>query len=178
MKFLTFKECVDWCSIHGVTSTFNEIGPKLQSPPYHFATFRHPVDSSKKVWLARFLYSLVESSPELLIWLAEWDVWPSCQHMPLFTRFREAFDGHRSPDEAPGQLLTSNEAADAVSIIAVSLLFFWNCHVLCSSGNDAVFVSHDEFGWFASRNESLANSVAARLKDALDPSEVQANKSA
>ena len=82
--------------------------------------------------------------------------------MPLFTRFREAFGERRPLIEAPGHLLTPEEADDAISIISVSLLFIWDCHVLSGSGRDAVYVSHDEFGWFASRD--LATVAAAREK--------------
>jgi hypothetical protein len=47
--------------------------------------------------------------------------------MPLFTRFREAFGEKRPLIETPGHLLTPEEADDAISIIAVSLLFLWSC---------------------------------------------------
>jgi hypothetical protein len=88
------------------------------------------VDSGKKVWLARFLYALVPPSPELPIWLGDWAVWPSSQHMPLFTRFREAFGEKRPWIDAPGHLLKPEEANDAISIISVALLFFWDCHLI------------------------------------------------
>jgi hypothetical protein len=39
--------------------------------------------------------------------------------------------------------------------------------VLTASGRDVVFVSHDEFGWFGSRDVAVASSVGQRLKDAL-----------
>lgn len=83
--------------------------------------------------------------------------------MPLFTRFREAFGEKRPLIEAPGHLLTSEEADDAISIMSVSLLFMWNCHVLSGSGRDATFTSHDEFGWFASRDPAVAANVHVNI---------------
>ena len=82
--------------------------------------------------------------------------------MPLFTRFREAFGEKRPLIEAPGHLLTPEEADDAISIISVSLLFMWNCHVLSESGH-AVFTSHDEFGWFATRDLAVAATVREKI---------------
>jgi hypothetical protein len=104
---------------------------------------------------------------ELLIWLGDWAVWPSAQHMPLFSRFRQAFGEHRPLIEAPGHLVTPDEIEDGVSILTTSLLFLWDCHVLTASGRDVVFVSHDGFGWFSSRDASVASSVSQQLKDAL-----------
>jgi hypothetical protein len=86
--------------------------------------------------------------------------------MPLFTRFRQAFGEQRLLDEAPGHLVTPDEADDAISIISVSLLFIWNCHVLCASGRDAFFTSHDEYGWYASHDESVVQSVRVHLAKA------------
>jgi hypothetical protein len=87
--------------------------------------------------------------------------------MPLFTRFREAFGERRPLIEAPGHLLTPEEADDAISIISLSLSFIWDCHVLSASGRDAVFTSHDEFGWFASREPLVAASVRNKIDESL-----------
>jgi len=171
MKFLTYPQCAEWCSQRGFPTSQKEgyiVGPDPDLRPcdFHFAEFKPPSDSGRKVWLARFLYSLLQPSPEV-IWLGDWAVWPSSQHTPLFTRFREAFGEGRPLIEAPGHLLTSQEADDAISIIATSLLFFLNCNILSSSGRDAVFLSHDEFGWFASRDSSIAESVRERIEQAV-----------
>jgi hypothetical protein len=139
--------------------------PDIQSPPFHLVEFTPPVDSGRKVAFARFLQSLLDPAPELLYWLGDWSVWPSSQHMPLFSRFRQALGEHRPLIETPGHLLTPDEADDATSILIVSLQFVWDCHVFTSSGRDVVFVSHDEYGWFASRDESIAKSVGQKIAD-------------
>jgi len=170
MRFLTNSQCAEWCSQRGFPThqiDGHAVGPNLQSPVFHFVKFTLPTDSGRKVWLAGFLYSLLQPSSELLIWLGEWEVWPSSQHMPLFTRFRQAFGEKRPLIEAPAHLLTPEEADDAVSIISISLLFIWDCHLLSASGRDAVFTSHDEFGWFASRDPSVAESVRKEINESL-----------
>lgn len=72
-----------------------------------------PRDSGRKVWLARFLYGLAEPSPEVLIWIGDWAVWPSGQHMPLFSRFRQAFGENRPLLEAPVILLRQMKSRTA-----------------------------------------------------------------
>jgi hypothetical protein len=170
MRFLTYSQCAEWCSERGFPTLQLPgyiVGPTPfleDAPQFHFAWFDLPPDSGKKVWLAKFLCSLLEPSPELLIWPGDWAVWHN--HMPLFTRFREALGERRLLIEAPGHLVAPGEADDAVSIIVVSLLFVWNCHILAASGRDAVFVSHDEYGWFASMDASVAASRAEALQGA------------
>jgi hypothetical protein len=170
MRCLTYSECAKWCSPRDFPTRHIEgyvVGPypNITSPPFHFVEFTIPADSGQKVAFGRFLYSLVEPAPELLFWLGDWAVWPSSQHMPLFARLRQALGESRPLIEAPGHLLTPDEADDAVSILVVSLQFVWNCHILTSSGRDAVFVSHDDIGWFASRDESVAVSVRKKLEE-------------
>ncbi|MCE9544271.1 MAG: hypothetical protein K8T25_01915 [Planctomycetia bacterium] len=169
MKCLTYSECANWCSLRSIPTKDIEgyiVGPHpdLQSPPFFMVEFKPPTDSGRKVALARFLLSLLDPAPEMLFWLGDWAVWPSSQHMPLFTRFRQAVGERRPLIEAPGHLLTPDENDDGISILTISLEFIWDCHVLTASGRDAIFVSHDEWGWFASREESVAESVRKKME--------------
>ena len=83
------------------------------------------------------------------------------------TRFRQSFREHRPLIDAPAHLVAPDEIEDGISILTMSLFFLWDCHVLTASGRDVVFVSHDEFGWFGSRDGSVAASVSQQLKNAL-----------
>lgn len=175
MRFLTYSESEEWCSRRGYLTRQREgyiIGPEPDIKAHEFqrVEFAIPRDAGRRVWLARFLYGLIDPSPELLIWLGDWAVWPSGQHMPLFSRFRQAFGEHRPLIEAPSQVVAPHEIEDGVSILTMSLLFLWDCHVLTASGRDVVFVSHDEFGWFGSRDASVAGTAGEQLKNALGDS--------
>jgi hypothetical protein len=171
MRILTYTESADWCSQHGYrTRQFHINGgpePDIQPNEFQRVEFALPTDAGRRVWLARCLCGAVDKSPELLIWPGDWAVWPSAQHMPLFSRFRQAFGEIRPLIEAPGHLVAPDEIEDGISILTTSMLFLWDCHVLTSSGRDVVFVSHDEFGWFGGRDESVAGSVREQLKNAL-----------
>jgi len=171
MRFLTPSECVKWCEMHDYPAGPHEgyLTPIADETPagFHFADFSIPTDSGRKVALARLLYSLIDPAPELLLWLGEWGVWKYCEHIPLLTRFREALGESRPLIDAPGQLVTMSEAEDGISILVVALEFCWDCHIISGAGNEAVFVSHDEFGWYGSRDASRTESVDQRLQEAL-----------
>jgi len=162
MRFLTPKEWQAWCSERQVP--LREVGwirPDISADHFHVADVPYRSDSGAKFGMVRFLYSLVAPEPETLLLVDDWAVWPSSQHMPLFTRFRQALGESRPLIEAPGHLVASSDSDDAVSIIATSLLFIWDCYGISSSGQDAFYISHDEICYFASRDPS----VAARVRE-------------
>lgn len=128
---------------------------------FHVADILYPHDSGAKVSLARLLFSLVASEPGTLLLVDYLEVWPSSQHLPLFTRFREALGEHRPLIEAPEHIVTATETDDAVSIVATSLLFIWDCYGISSSGRDAFYFSHDEYCFLSSRDASVAERVSS-----------------
>jgi hypothetical protein len=123
---------------------------------------QYPDDSGRKVLLAREVISRLAGGAEVLLWLGHWTVWPNSQHMPLFTRFREAFGESRPLIEPPGHLFQARETDDAVSVLAIAMLFFWDCQVFPENG--PVFVtSHDEWNAFVALrdvDETIATSFA------------------
>ena len=171
MKFLTSAECGAWSGGRGLPTRdyygHGHLRPVAEPDGFTRVEFKLPKDSGRKVWLSRFLYSFLDPSPELLIWLGEWGVWSSSEHMPLMTRLRQALGEPRSLIETPGHLVTPEEVDDGISLLAVALLFVWDCHVITASGRDVIFVSHDEHGWFGSRDAGVADFVSGQLAEAL-----------
>ena len=165
MRFLTPGQWQAWC----VERQFplregGSIRPDIIADHFHRADLTYPQDSGKKVSLARRLFSLVTSESDTLVLLDSWTVWPSSQHLPLFIRFREALGEHRPLVEAPGHLAAPVDADDAISIIATSLFFIWDCYGISSTGRDAFYISHDESCFFASRDASIAESIRSGVK--------------
>ena len=161
MRFLTRIEWETWCTERNVP--LREAGwvrPDINSDLFHTVEVPYHADSGRKVAMARFLFSLVEPQPETLFLIDDWAVWPSSQHAPLFMRFRQALGERRELIEAPGHLVSASDSDDAISIVATSLLFVWDCYGISSSGRDAFYISHDEFCFFGSRDESVAARAA------------------
>src|SRR3954447_16798123 len=153
MRFLTPAEWQEWCAERQVP--LGEAGwlrPDLRAKGFHVVELQYPIESGRKIYLAGRLMALLESQEESLILVDDWGVFPSNQHLPLFTRFREALGERRPLIEAPGHLADGSEADDAVSIVAMSLMFFWDCYGISSNGRNAFYTSHDEYCYFASRD--------------------------
>ena len=157
MRFLTPAEWQTWCTERRIPLLeAGWIRPDISADHFYIADVPYNADSGAKVSMARFLFSLVPPEPQTLILVDDWAVWPSSQHMPLFTRFRQALGESRPLIESPAHLVSASDSDDAVSIIATSLLFIWDCYGISSSGRNAFYISHDEFCFFASRDKSVA----------------------
>jgi len=169
MQFLTHGECVEWARgrkfpLSETQPTWITLQREFPTPPFHLILIKFPKDSGKKVVLAKMLYSLFEESANVLIWIEGTEIWPSSQHMPLLQRLRESLGEKRPIDKTPGHLVSIKDKDDAVSLILISLLFIWDCHILAESGQEAVHISHDEFAWFASHDPKLAEKVRLGFK--------------
>lgn len=147
MRCLTYVECEQWCLERGypvaVNAHYGRPEPDVRRT-FGRVDLVYPVDSGRKVTLARDAIKCLQGDDEILLWVADWAVWPSSQHMGLFTRFREALGERRRLIEAPGQVLLAHEFDDAVSVLSLALLFIWDCHVFGGVGRPVFFCSHDE----------------------------------
>jgi hypothetical protein len=164
MRFLTPEQWQAWCVARHVP--LREAGwtrPDIGADHFYIANLPYSPDSGAKVSLARSLFSLVAPESETLLLIDDWAVWPTSQHLPLFMRFREALGEHRPLIEAPGHVVTSTDTDDAISIVATSLLFIWDCYGISSTGRDAFYISHDEYCYFASRDASVTERVTSEF---------------
>lgn len=163
MRCLSYQECADWCRSHGYpvleADAHGRPSPAVRKS-YRRIELAYPDDSGSKVDLARAVVRWMVASGDLMLWVADWAVWPSSQHMPLFTRFREAFGEDRPLIEAPGHLVNREQADDATSILAVALLFVWDCHVFSETQGPVFFCSHDEVCSFLVPSEANVREVS------------------
>jgi hypothetical protein len=150
MRFLTYAEFEDWCRRHGYPvhqNPYNHPEPFL-SETFEWVDVAFPVDSGRKVSLARWVVQEANLTPGGLLWVVEWNVWPSSEHMPLLEQFRRALGETRPLFEAPGHSFAAEDVDHAVSVLVVSLLFFWDCYFLPAVTGPVFFCSHDEFAGF------------------------------
>jgi hypothetical protein len=170
MKFVTEKEALSWLEGCGLptshcadaTDFFGEIPfPNLSAIRYTL-----PTDSGKKVALARAVFSRAKFQSNVLVWLRNWMVWPSCAHLPLVLRLRQAMGSERSLDETPCHLSEPSESDDAVSLLIVSLVCCWDCLVFDANQRLICFVSHDEYMILMSTDEMFLNEIGARFESA------------
>lgn len=146
MNYLTADESRAWAVRHGyhVNGSFGR--PLANDGPTPIR-FRIPSDAGARVTLARVLWERAgQGAPEVLVWVTEWGVWPSGEHLPLAEAARRGFGAERPLYETPGHLAGHGEDDAALGVLCMAVLFLWDCWVLPSDGRPAVFVSHDEYG--------------------------------
>jgi hypothetical protein len=146
MRFLTSDECVEWCHELG-NPTPTELRTTSSSGIYTTTDFGIPADTGRRVALCRLLWNLDQhlEREDTLLWITEWGVWSSCEHMPLFVKWRAAFGESRPLAETPGHVIQRRDEADGLSALIVACLFSWDCWVY-SDSRTIIRLSHDEVG--------------------------------
>jgi hypothetical protein len=146
MKALSPTQAQQWCSkfsleYDGIGTDF--LHPQPDGTPFQF---RIPEDAGRRIALCKVLLKPLRGQP-ILIWYADWSVWPSGEWLPMFDRFRQAFQIQGSLKELPAYLFDECESDDAVSFFIWAALFLWDCHVIAGNHGYSVFLSHDEIGY-------------------------------
>ncbi len=164
MQFFTEDDCRSWAERRGFPLGERPFSVLADQPPFSVRMFRIPADAGKRVALARSLWDDVgRGRPETLVWMTDWSVWPSGEHMPLVVSLRRGFGEARDLGKAPGMLARLGEDDDALSMLVVAILFLWDCWLLAVDGSIAVSLSHDEYGMVCARG-SVPEGLLRRLE--------------
>jgi len=146
MRFITVPEATDWARAHGYPFQPFGIQTRLECGSFRTRRYAIPEDAGARVALCRSLWeSIVRGQPEALLWVTEWGVWPSGEHMPLIRILRTAHGESRPLIEAPALQFRASDDDAAFSFFILSALFLWDCYLLAPSGESGAFLSHDEF---------------------------------
>jgi hypothetical protein len=162
---LTNQEARDWCEQHGIVLAPH--GPDLRPDMNRWGrvtSFSIPDVPAERIDLPKFLYPSEWDIPgRVLIWTFDWGVWPSCEHQPLFTRFRQALGEPRPLSESNAQLFEASETEDGQSYAILHCMFLWDCWLISESGTYIVEFSHDEWGELAGAPEAVERTRAYLL---------------
>jgi hypothetical protein len=142
MKTLSRKETSVWCSQHEIA--LSDFGLPKRSDAS--TRFQIPEDAQKRVYLVSQSMRAFSTASLLLVWIADWTVWPSGQRMHIFDRFRMSYGETRSLSHSPGHVFEEGEIDDAISFVTLAVLFLWDCYVVTPRRNKVLFFSHDEYG--------------------------------
>jgi hypothetical protein len=138
---------VEWCRRHGYPITSADThGRGLADLRRQFAEIKLTSfgDMGELVVRARHVLDWMSDGGDMLLWLRHWSVWSSMQHMPLFTRLREAVGEPRPLSEAPGQLITPAQLDDGISVLAIALWFLWDCAIFSERRSPVFLCSYDD----------------------------------
>jgi hypothetical protein len=102
--FLSIDGARAWCRQNGIP--LGTRSPELPAGTLTPLRFSIPQDAGARVALAKGLYPNVwDRNSEVLIWTTDWSVWASGEHLPLYTRLRQALGDRRPIEEAPAQVV-------------------------------------------------------------------------
>ena len=164
LRFLTQQQCQIWATAHGYRLYDPPWGRQVDVASLDEQRFHLPEDSGARMALARMLWdSLASDAPEALVWVTEWGVWPSGEHLPLAAAVRRGYGETRSLHDAPGAIIGRNEADAGLSLVALATLFLWDCWLLLPGGPVACFLSHDEYGAIVAPGQ-VPPEILARLR--------------
>jgi len=169
MQFLTKEQCLAWASKEDLAFDQTPSYRDLEKVGVHKMRFATPADAGARVALARTLWNSLSDRSERLVWITEWGVWPSSEHMPLYKSLRQAFGDKRSLMDAPGHLFQLGEDDNGLSFFIVAALFFWDVYLLGTGGDVAAFLSHDEFCIVVSREAAQGAEMERRLASFVEP---------
>ena len=144
MKVITAKEAADWCKTHGIIIA--EWGlPDVRRGTPGTVDFTIPNDAGQRTAMVKQQMAGMLTTSSCLIWLNDWDVWPSGQWHHLFERFRISYGCDEPLIAKPAHLIDSTEPDAAVSIAVYAVLMLWDCYVVMENGR-WLYYSHDECG--------------------------------
>ena len=149
MRALTKSEACAWCAAHHVPVDERQ-HPQPSFVESQGRDFKIPGDTGRRIALLSGLFRAIPAEQEILLWFTEWGVWPSSERRHIFERFRDSYGEHRWLSDAPAYVFSPSEREDLISFAGFAILFLWDCHVLTTSGDTWLFLSHDEIGWMYS----------------------------
>ena len=169
MQFLTKDQCAAWASKERFPFSEAPNYQDLEKVGFHNTHFPTPPDAGRRVALARILWNTFSDRSERLLWVTEWGVWPSSEHMPLYVSLRQALGDKRRLIDAPGHLFQLGEDDNGLSFLIVAALFYWDVYLLGAGGDFAAFLSHDEYCVVLSRDAVQRAEMEQRLASFIEP---------
>ena len=143
MKIINKHEAGEWCLAHGIP--LNEFGlPAVRAVP-DATDFPIPGDAGQRIALAKDQMGTLVMDVSCLVWLDDWNAWPSGQWHHLFERFRLSYECQAPMIERPAHIVGKDEVDAAVSIVVYAVLMLWDCYVITDRGS-WVHYSHNEVG--------------------------------
>src|SRR5262245_40598604 len=136
MRFLTEAECQAWAAERKYL--LHDLQHRVlmdDRPSSSYVSFAIPEDAGARVALVRAMWHEArKSDPETLLWITGSSVWPSGEHMPLFTILRRGLGEERPLFDAPGCIALQGDDDGALSVLVTAVLFLWDCWLLAGNG--------------------------------------------
>jgi len=124
----------------------------------HIARIPYPAESYRVFFVAHWIATALTYRRPTLLFVTEWNIWPSSENWHLYYRLRQSHGDNRLLHDAPGHLFLEHESEDLASYLQLSMLNGWGGYVLTEANYINAFFSHDEYiDFFAEDSENLAD---------------------
>ncbi len=149
MRFYTPEECDEW--LRGQRRS------KPDSVPEGFMErIEYPAPPYRIFGLAYWIASSLTYRMPTLLWITEWDIWPSSENWHLYYKLRHSHRDMKLLQESPGHLFLGHESEDLTSFLQIAMLNGWGGYILTQADYVNAFFSHDEFiSFFAKLDHNL-----------------------
>jgi len=151
MKYMTIDESRHWVISRGIQLGRNDLPERYPSgSPLRFELPKTP---HQLAWMCRFVSESLKPRTACLLWITEFETFPSCENLHLYYRLRQSYHDHRLLSEAPGHLFVGHEDHEFETFFLIGVVNGWEMHVfpdLAYGGEDTarVVISHDN-EWIA-----------------------------
>lgn len=143
MRVFSLEETDSWWRSRGFPLTEQGQPTPPPEPDWHTQGISTELPISRLVPLANTLIEALGPWESALLWITEWDVWPSSRNLHLFYRLRQSYGETRLLEDAPGHLFHVYEKPDLASFLQIALFSAWDAWVVTSHDYARLFLSHD-----------------------------------
>jgi hypothetical protein len=166
MRILTQNDAAEALGTPDIASFFGGVIWQYPDPvPSYFL----PKDSGAKLGVARTIANTFLDAGPTVLWINDAGVWPSAEHMDLFSRYRLSHGERRTLSEAPVHIFESIGDRDAfISILCLSLFFVWGVEITNLDRSRALTISHDE--WLEYRYAPGHEAFVPYFREWIEPS--------
>ena len=142
MKILSIEDATRMLMVDNLDTYVNQLKSRLRRVG---GTFTIPPDSGRKTALSRLFANLLLKKSSVCLYVDEWGVWPSCEHLDLFYGYRRSLGETRPLIEAPFHVFERTEYDALISMMSMVLYFVWGAWIFDIEGKTLIRISHDEW---------------------------------
>ena len=126
MRFINVPDASKWIEERRLSVTpQGDFRPLAE--PYTQLHFKSPTQVGRLVAMGKSIWRMLYADQRVLLWVTNWSVWPSSEHLPLAALLRRALGTDQDLARAPACLVEPGEADDGTSLLLCAILFGWDC---------------------------------------------------
>ncbi len=155
LKFMSTASTTDWVKSHlpGMDFGFTRHQPGAILRPGSFENL--PAGRVLYFGTAALLWVVegggtAERAGTVLLWVREYDIWPSSEHLPLERAIRERWADSGTHESHPGLLADPGDPRqwdDLISYTYLAMNFGWGITLAGDRGGRVVHANHDGYLW-------------------------------